>query len=197
MPIYRAAIQAKNNRNFTFDTLVFPGNLKSDGQDCNFKGLSQEGNWKPIEFQWFGESDNNTDQKLPEREKGNFAHVFAGGLKIAGDAKVKEALAPVFGKDVEFLPIKIQGDSSFWYLLNVVHIVHNALSLENSKFKIRSNGSIGRLTKAVFDLNNIPDNRVFIYPQWPNDFMVKGDVIKRKVLESGLTGISFDEYDSI
>lgn len=197
MPIYRAEIQAENDGNFTFDTLVFPNDLKSDVQDCNFKGVRQEESWRPIEFQWSGESANNIGQKFPQRDRGNFAHVFAGGLKIAGDAKVKEALVSFFEGDVEFLPINIKGDSGDWYLLNVVHIVDKALSLENSKFKIRSNGSIGRLTKAVFDLNTIPDDRVFIYPQWPSDFMVKGDAMKRTVMENGLTGMVFDEYDAI
>jgi hypothetical protein len=192
MSVYEIEAQAKNG-NFTFATLVFGRDLEDSDNDCSFKGVKQGASWKPPEFEWQCDEENSGK----EREKSNFAHVFAGGLNLAVDSKAKKVLSAQFEQDIEFLPILIKDESEDWFLINVINVVDTALSLENSKFKMRGNGTFGRLTKAVFNLDNIPGDRPFVYPQWINAFMFNGEKFKNVVSDNNLIGLSFDEFESV
>lgn len=187
MSVYEVEAKTENG-DFAYATLVYSEDLADSDNDCCFNGVKQGAGWKSPLFEW--QSEVESSGKV--REKGNFAYVFAGGLNLAADNKARELLEQQLGEDIEFLPLEIKDEEGKWFLLNVTHVVENALSLENSKFKIRGNGSLGRLTKAVFDAANIPDDRPFVYPQWINAFMFKGDKLKALVEDNDLVGLSFD-----
>ena len=191
MTIYEIEAES-NNGNFTYATLVFSNDLNETDNDCSFKGIRQGTEWISPEFEW---QFDDTSGKA--REKANFSHVFAGGINIAADQTAKEALSLEFGEDIEFLPMNIKDENEDWFLINIVNDIPEALSLEHSKFKMRSNGTFGRLLKAVFDSSKIPEDRPFVYPQWVNAFMFKGEKLKTVLSEKKMTGVTLDEHESV
>lgn len=192
MKIYEVEAQAKNG-NYVYATLMFSKDLENTENDCNFKGVRQGERWVSPEFEW--QYENDISKGL--RERANFAYVFSGGINLAADARTKAILSDQFGENLEFLPINIKDENNEWFLINIINVIEKALSLESSEFKLRSNGTFGRLTKAVFCLDNIPNNCPFVYRQWINAFMFKGEKFKKVLSDNKLKGLEFDECSSI
>lgn len=153
---------------------------KESWSDYYFDGKTQK-NWTPIIFKWHSD-------KL---EIGDFTLVHDAGLNLAVNERTKKILESILGSDVEYLLINIENHNEPWFLVNVTHIIDNALDLKNSEFRIMRSGQIGAIKKAFFDKKNIPDNRAFIYPQSTNSFMFKGELLKEICAKHELKGLGF------
>ena len=196
MTIYRVFVESDSKGNMKYDNLIFPDAVTELERSLNFKGKRQE-NWEPIELCWSSQNSHLLEKKSSQiKAKANIAYVFADGLNLAVDSKAKDALEPDIGQQVQFLPIKVRETDEPWFYLNATNSIENALSLKDSEFKIRNNGSVGRLTKAVFDESSIPDNSLFIYPQSVNALMVKGDTLKDAFRSNGLIGLELIKFNS-
>ncbi len=168
-------------------SLIFGRELNA-GESYFFNGQPQQG-WRPLTLEW------NLERSAPSEElqKSDFSLIIGAGVNIVLNDKAKVALDPVLGDDVEYLSVNIKGEKGNYYLLNVLHVVDNALALDKSEFRLRPNGEIGVIRKAVFDSRYIPDNRMFIYPQMASYAMFKGERFKDICIEHGLTGLEFEE----
>lgn len=184
MNLYQVNAKLENN----CESLVVVGELDSFDQFM-FKGDKLE-DWNPPLFKW--KDDGKVEAKLRTCEDAVFA--FDAGVYMAVNKKTKDILYDPLKKNVQFLPIRVVGESEqSWYLLNIFTRLPNALNSDESEFKVRSNGSKGRLLKAVFNDKNIPSNSAFTYPESLRDFMVKGDFLKNIVEENNLTGFEFQK----
>ncbi|MBI3896923.1 MAG: hypothetical protein HY308_01345 [Gammaproteobacteria bacterium] len=184
MAIYSVSAATDNPQH---GDLVFAYESDSSENSHVFNGYSKK-DWKPIQFMWH--LKNN--QKRQNLVINDFVLVIGAGTNIAMNKRAKKVLAPVLGDDAEYLPIKVDGeDSEHWYLLNILHRVENALSEELSTYRIRRDGSKGGLRRAVFVEKNIPDNRIFVYPDTYINVKVKGEFLEELVNKHKLTGLHF------
>ena len=149
-----------------------------------FRGEKQH-HWVTAKFKWHSANDKY-------RNSNDFIFVHnAVGVGVVITEKVKTILEPVLKDDAEYLPIEIDGEELPFYLLNVTHIVQDALDLEKSKFMIRPNGERGVLKNAVFNESVIPDDRAFVYPENMGMSLFRGELLKGICKKYNLTGLNF------
>jgi len=182
MAIYKLSAQVDDD----YGSLVLTTEL-SHFNEYRFSG-KPAGNWKPITLQW---SVNKCTGKPPSKIN-DVVHVFGAGLDIAVNEKAKCIFAPALGDAAEFLPVTVIGDQeNNWYIINVINVINNALDENKSKFKTLRSGERGPAKKVVFDDSNIPDNNVFVYPHTYSNLMLKGDLLKKSIEDSVITGVEF------
>ncbi|MBI3898828.1 MAG: hypothetical protein HY308_11090 [Gammaproteobacteria bacterium] len=167
--------------------LVFAHEIKPDDDSHQFKGQSKKDNWKPLQFSW----RLKPNQKRQNLTINDFVLVFGAGNYIALNEKAKTVLEPALDGDAEYLPIEIKDEQSDrWYLINVIHRLDNVVDYEKSHYMDLVDGS-RILQRPVFIERNIPNDRVFVYPNTYNRPIAKGEFLKELVAAHKLTGLNF------
>ncbi len=183
MKIYRVV----PDTNETALSLVFGHDLE-DNEVSDFSVGQSQIDWKPFELEWNLKNGRSIDQFT----RNDFILIIGVGVNIALNEKAKTIFEPVFKNDAELLPINVKGDSEKYYLLNILNVV-DALAIDQCEFRIRHNGEMGAIKKAIFDENKAPDNRIFITPYQTTKAMFKGELLKDICKEHSLTGLEFKE----
>lgn len=154
----------------------------------HFQGNSAN-QWRPLTLKWHVKENGSKTSLIVN----DIVHVFGAVMDMAVSQKAKDALSEILNNHTEFLPIKIVGEPDTWYLINVTNVVKNALNPEKSQFKVFKSGKRGPVTKAIFEDKNLPESEAFIYPESPENFMFKGELLKNTVKEACLKGFEFQK----
>lgn len=180
MSIYRLSPKVGDE----FAALVLASDLNSHDQ-FRFAGKAADG-WEPITLRWSEVGQRPSDELVTN----DVVHVFGAAMDIAVNEKAKQRLQKVFQDQVEFLPVSVMGSGAVsWYLVNVLNIIEKALDERLSVFKKLRNGNLGPVKKAVFDVDCIPMNSIFVYPSTYMNFMFRGDELRESLQSLGLTGL--------
>ncbi|MBI3898060.1 MAG: hypothetical protein HY308_07160 [Gammaproteobacteria bacterium] len=189
MTVYQLSTTTNDKK---LGALVF-AHENAPGEEAHVATGHMKENWKPMQFQWF----LNKNQKRKNLVVNDFVLVFGTFVNIALNEKARKVLEPALGSDAEFLPIKLVGEESeAWYLLNVVHRIDNAVSAEKSHYTELSTGK-RVLTRPVFVENNIPNDRIFVYPYAYHRAVIKGESLKSLVATHKLTGLLFHVAETV
>jgi len=132
----------------------------------------------------------------PQLEKGNFFN-FNSDILIS-DQKATEVLHSLFVEAGELLFLSYKGND--YSLLNVTECI-DCLDQENTKWKYDVDNSIRlMIDKYSFHTNRFPESSIFKIPETAKSelLVVNGlrdpkDEFINKVVESGLTGLSFEK----
>ncbi len=160
--------------------LVFDGKIKAD-------------NWNPPNLEWIV----GTDLEGPDRHTydkhhkiPDITHCYPGCFVLS--PKAASILMPVFEEEAEFLPVPVENEN--WVIMNVTNM-QDALDKANSRYKIRSDGTVGRILEMVLDKSKITNARLFRLIDKPAILFTDGSPgsFKEIVESNKLTGLTFDE----
>jgi hypothetical protein len=152
-------------------------------EELSFDGIEKADNWNPPFLKWIVEDE---PEEIPD-----IAYWCPGTLVLS--ARATEVLRPIFSDVAEFLPVPVEGDEG-WSALNVTNM-QDAIDKVNSRYKIRSDGTVGRLLEMAIDKSKIT-NGVLFRIAGRHMYLYSSDVpgsFKEIVEKNDLTGLEFDE----
>ncbi len=184
MKIYSINPDVERYQQLCYDEKEF--NLRYS--ELTFNGDPKSQSWKPPHVEWIeGPPVGSTRRKL--YIKPDIAYL-AGDLAL--NTKATNLLRPLFGAEAEFLSISV--DNEEWTLLNVTNM-QDALDKANSRYKIRSDGTVGRMLEMALDKTQITNARLFRLVGKPSKLFTDDtpDSFKEIVEGNKVTGLTFDE----
>ncbi|MDL1923121.1 hypothetical protein FBQ95_10975 [Chloroflexi bacterium CFX3] len=108
------------------------------------------------------------------------------------DAVAREALEPLVGQAVEFLPLDCPNEPqrSLW-LLNVLTVAE-CLDYERSEFTYWDSGAVKAVRRYVFRTGCLEGQHIFRLPLFNYVEIYVSDEFKRLIEQQGLTGLRFE-----
>lgn len=161
--------------------------------ELSFNGKPKEGNWTPPHLKWI-KNEHVTGPAKRTYEKTHkipdIAHWYTGALIL--NPKATSLLKPAFGKEAEFLQVPVEDE--MWTILHVTNM-QDAIDMANCRFKIRSDGTVGRMLKLALDKTKIKNAKLFrLVGKTVKLYTSDGPGSFKEIVEKNqLTGLSFDE----
>jgi hypothetical protein len=164
--------------------------LKERFPDLYLEGEPKADAWKPPAVEWITEPPIGS-----RRTEAYFVPdiAYLGG-SLALNPKATGIIRTHFADEAELLPITV-GDEP-WTILNVINL-QDILDTANCRYKIRSDGTIGRMLKMALDKSKITNAKLFRVAGKPSRIFTS-DVagsFKSMVEDHALKGLLFDEYE--
>ena len=127
----------------------------------------------------------------PDKKIGNFTDIDPGVLICDTFAYLR--LGESISEEVEILPIQI--DNLEMYVINVINVI-DCLDIDKSDIEYFSDGDIASIKQYFFDLDLLRDVGLFKIPQFSRTEIYATDTFRELVLNSGLTGLDFQNIFS-
>lgn len=158
MIIYRLNIDTDIKKIFvrTGEMLSLVKKLKAGIRPDPFEHNSEKkgANWNPPDLRWYDDDGRNINKyKDPD-----ISYLDMSGRLIFSPHST-ELMKKEVSDVAEFLPVL--ANNNIWYYLNVFNLI-DAYDLENSKYKIYSDGEKGYLLKPAFFPNKVPHAKLFV-----------------------------------
>lgn len=147
----------------------------------DFDGSLKQSNWVPVKVVTLSRKPNN-----------DFPYLMPG-LPVISE-KAKKLIQDSVEFDVEFLPI-LHSELNL-FAMNVINIV-DCVDWSRSERKKYSDGSLGRITKLVFDSQKIPNTHIFKIKEMASTKVFVTESFKILIEKNNLKGLDFSMfYDS-
>lgn len=151
--------------------------------------------WTSLSLSWIIGADTqlvNKDTYDQDHAIPDIAYWSPGCLVL--NPKSTEIIKPNLMNEAEFLPVTVEGEKG-WMILNVVNS-QDILDKANCRYRIRSNGKVGRMIKAAFFKDKITNGKLFkVAGRKIQIYTTDIQESFKEIVESHhLTGLKFFEY---